>query len=189
MILDDEALGRQLLPLPTDWKTLPGLRSAAVLAPVFRRAGEDWLLLTQRPTDLAQHPGQIAFPGGQRDGDENPITCALRECHEELGQASADVTLLGCLPMRTSSSAFRVIAFVGRIPDPVDLQPDPSEVAAILEVPLGELLDQARWEDREYQTSQRRYRASPHFDHGEHTIWGLTARLTTDLLDAVRTSH
>lgn len=25
------------------------------------------------------------FPGGGREGDEGPLACALRECHEELG--------------------------------------------------------------------------------------------------------
>ena len=30
-------------------------------------------------------PGYWDLPGGGREGDESPLECALRECHEELG--------------------------------------------------------------------------------------------------------
>ena len=31
------------------------------------------------------YAGYWDFPGGGREGDERPLECALRECHEELG--------------------------------------------------------------------------------------------------------
>lgn len=185
MILDDAALQRQLLPASDAWQEMPGLRQAAVLIPLFRRADADWILFTLRRNDLPHHPGQVSFPGGRRDQEEDPITCALRECQEEIGQVPVEVELLGSLPPRTSSSSFRVHTLVGRIPDPADLRADPNEVESILHVPVGELFDRARWEDREYHGG-RQQRTSPHFDHGPHTIWGLTGRLTIDLLDRVR---
>ena len=65
--------------------------------------------------------------------------------------------------------------------------PDPTEVASILEVPVRELVEEANWEERPFLGSGRfRNRMSPHFDHGTLTIWGLTGRLTRDLMQLVR---
>lgn len=188
VILDDAALREHLLALPEAWTGPDELRSAAVLAPIFRRLNEDWLLLTQRRADLPHHPGQISFPGGQRDNQESPLECALRECQEEIGQEPSKVLVLGALLPRRSSSDFHVQPIVGRIPDPVGLRPDPREVTSILAVPLRELLEENRWENREHTTPERSYRETPHFDHGDHTIWGLTGRFTTELLAAIRAS-
>ena len=188
VILDDDALRKHLLALPEAWEGPDGLRSAAVLAPIFRRRNEDWLLLTQRRADLPHHPGQISFPGGQRDNQESPLECALRECQEEIGQEPSQVLILGALVARRSSSDFHVQPIIGRIPDPIDLRPDPREVTSILSIPLRELLEESRWENREHTTPERSYRETPHFDHGDHTIWGLTGRFTTELLAAIRVS-
>ena len=100
VILDDDALREHLLALPEAWEGPDELRSAAVLAPIFRRRNEDWLLLTQRRADLPHHPGQISFPGGQRDNQESPLECALRECQEEIGQEPSQVLILGALGAR-----------------------------------------------------------------------------------------
>ena len=186
LIFDDHSLRRQLLPLPIDWDIAEGLRLAAVLVPIFRRDGEDWVLFTERRKDLPEHAGQIAFPGGRRDGTEDPVACALRETCEEIGQPPEHVEVLGGLDHRVSSSAYRVHAIVGRIPNPVALRPDPREVEAILEVPLRSLADESGWEMREVVTPKRRYRPTPHFPFAGRTIWGLTGRFTTDLLELVR---
>ena len=54
-------------------------RAAAVLIPITDRA-EPGVILTQRPTWLRSHAGQVAFPGGKVDDtDENSIFAALRE--------------------------------------------------------------------------------------------------------------
>ena len=42
-------------------------RSAAVLVPLVNRPQGLQLLLTQRSETLADHPGQISFPGGRLD--------------------------------------------------------------------------------------------------------------------------
>jgi 8-oxo-dGTP pyrophosphatase MutT (NUDIX family) len=165
VILDDDALREHLLALPEAWEGPVELRSAAVL-----------------------HPGQISFPGGQRDNQESPLECALRECQEEIGQEPSQVLILGALGARRSSSDFHVQPVIGRIPNPIDLRPDPREVTSILSIPLRELLEESRWENREHTTPERSYRETPHFDHGDHTIWGLTGRFTTELLAAIRVS-
>jgi 8-oxo-dGTP pyrophosphatase MutT (NUDIX family) len=189
MLLDDDLLRRGLAPLMRTWDATQGLRTAAVLAPIFRRGGEDWLLFTERRADLLRHPGQISFPGGASEADEDPVSCALRETEEEIGQARQAVTLIGALATRTSTSSFCVHTLVGRIPAPIDLHPDPTEVTSLLEVRLRDLIDASRWQDRDAVVGPKRYRASPHFEHEEHTIWGLTGRLTTDLMAVIRDTH
>lgn len=57
------------------------------------------VLLTQRAVTLRKHPGQISFPGGQRDpADADDTACALREASEETGLDPSSVTVLGQLP-------------------------------------------------------------------------------------------
>ncbi|MDE9567113.1 NUDIX domain-containing protein, partial [Xenorhabdus bovienii] len=54
-------------------------RNAAVLLPIICKP-EPSLLLTQRSQSLRSHAGQIAFPGGVTDPDDNSlIATALRE--------------------------------------------------------------------------------------------------------------
>ena len=52
---------------------------AAVLIPIFERAGEPYFLLTRRTEEVPTHKGQIAFPGGRRHEGEELETTALRE--------------------------------------------------------------------------------------------------------------
>ena len=61
---------------------------AAVLIPVTDRA-DPGVILTLRPATMRRHAGQVAFPGGRIDPeDDGPIGAALREAEEEIGRAS-----------------------------------------------------------------------------------------------------
>ncbi len=183
----DATIRERLGPYDLLWRPRPGLRDAAVLAPWFTRGGEDFLLFTERRADLPEHPGQVAFPGGAREGDEDPLGCALREFAEEVGLDRAAVAVLGRLPDRVSIAGYTVAAFVGRIPPPRDLRPDPREVAAVFEVPLAALRDPALWREEPLRTPSGRLEPSvPFFDWEGHVVWGLTGRLVLDLLERVR---
>lgn len=179
MIISDEALRAALDAPRPEWRSVEDLRDAAVLAPLFRRGGRDHLLFTVRHDDLPHHPGEVSFPGGSREGDEDALTCALRETREEIGVG--EVVVLGRLPERRSSAGFCVHAFVGRIAEPDNLRLDRVEVAAVLEIPLAELKLEDRWKFRHLEWRGSRHRV-PFFDFAGHTLWGLTARLTLDLV-------
>ena len=45
----------------------PETRESAVLVPLFEQDGEARLVLTQRPDTMANHRGEVAFPGGKVD--------------------------------------------------------------------------------------------------------------------------
>ena len=184
-----DALLRSRLPLADrDWRSLPDLRDAAVLAPLFLRGGEEHLLLTKRREDLPDHPGQVSFPGGAREGDEDPVACALRETAEEIGIAPATIEVLGRLPDRVSIAGFFVAAFVGRIPEPRDLRVDDREVEQVLEVPLRLLLDERRWRYEDRTGPRGAFRAVPFFAWEGPPVWGLTGMFVRDLIAAVGSS-
>lgn len=182
--LDD--LLRTRLPAVGDWQAT-AMRHAAVLCPLVQRDGEDHVLFVVRPQHLRQHAGQIAFPGGMRDGNESIEAAARRECREEIGVTDDAITVLGGLGARESSSGILVHAVVARL-QPVPLRPDAREVVRVLHVPLAELQDESRWHDRPPPggATGSQPRTSPHFPFGDELLWGLTARFVRDLLAVLR---
>lgn len=185
MRIDDPKLRAALRPTPQGWQERDGHRLAAVLAPILFRDGEDHLVFTERRADLQEHPGQIAFPGGARESEEDPAATALRESQEEVGLDPTAVDLLGSLPQRISSSKFLVHALVGRVDAHARLEPDPGEVASIFTVPVRELATSSNWQERAYRRGDGWTLKTPHYQHEQHLIWGLTGRLAKDLADLI----
>ncbi|MCC7061461.1 MAG: CoA pyrophosphatase [Planctomycetes bacterium] len=185
-----EVVLRQQLQAPEGPWQPTALRHAAVLCPLQVLAAEDHLVFVVRSTSLRQHQGQIGFPGGMREGDESPIDCALRECEEEIGIPASTVQVFGSLPPRESSSGILVHCLVGRIPA-LPLQTDPREVARVLQIPLRDLLDASRWQERQPPSTAtgRQPRSSPHFDFDGELLWGLTARFVRDLALALQSGR
>lgn len=152
-----------------------GLRPAAVLLLIVDRADAPTVVFTQRTAHLADHAGQIAFPGGRHhDEDRSPEDTALREAREEIGLDASRVEILGRLPQYRTSTGFAVTPIVGWTRPPLAYTPDPEEVADVFEVPLEFLLDvrNHRYESAFYKGRMRHYWAMP---YGERFIWGATA--------------
>lgn len=173
---------RARLPAIGDW--LPtAARRAAVLCPLVERDGVDHVLFLVRPADARQHAGQIAFPGGMRDGCESVEAVARRECREELGIDDSALDVLGGLGWRESSGGIQVQAVVARL-QPVLLRPAAGEVVRVLHVPLADLADAARWRDQPPPSGATGTQSphSPHFAFGDELLWGLTARFVRDLV-------
>ena len=161
----------------------PGARitEAAVLVPLVNRGGGVRVLFTQRTLHLDDHAGQISFPGGRVEaGDASREETALRETEEEIGIARGSVAVLGRLPDYEIPSGFRIAPVVGWIEPPFEVKPDPHEVAAVFEAPLGHFLDARNYQRREYRFRgrHRHYLAVPH--EGRY-IWGATAGMLYSL--------
>jgi 8-oxo-dGTP pyrophosphatase MutT (NUDIX family) len=164
----------------------PQLRESAVLAPLFLREGEPWLLFTKRPTTLRRHAGQISFPGGARDEeDSTPLHTALRETAEELGIPPEKVEVLGMLDEIPTITSFRIVPFVGAIPADLALRPSPEEIAELIEVPVRALLAPSLPRVEMWNVMEKE-REVYFYDYGAHVIWGATARILKDLLAILR---
>lgn len=151
---------------------------AAVLVPVVVRP-RPTLLLTQRTSHLANHSGQIAFPGGKVDPtDADAVAAALREAEEEVGLAHHHIEVLGTLPIYTTGSAFIVTPVVALVRPGFALTPNPGEVADVFEVPLDYLMNPAHHR-RHTHTAEgvhREWFSMPYTDAvAERFIWGATA--------------
>ena len=158
---------------------------AAVMVTLVRRADALSLLLTQRTAHLADHAGQISFPGGRVEPDDaGREDTALRETEEEIGLARDRVTVLGRLPDYEIPSGFRITPIVGWVEPPFELKLDPFEVAAVFEAPLAHFLEPARYQRREYRFKgrHRHYMAIPY--EGRY-IWGATAGMLYSLARAL----
>src|SRR6476619_3786441 len=150
-------------------------KPAAVLLLVVNHPGDPTVVFTQRTAHLADHAGQISFPGGRCDeGDCDPEDTALREAEEEVGVERDRIEILGRLPEYHTSTGYRVTPIVGWAEPPLTYRPDPHEVADVFEVPLAFLLDSGnhRYESAFYKGRMRKYWAMP---YGERFIWGATA--------------
>src|SRR5579885_1840015 len=89
-----------------------GERIAAVLAPLYARDGQPYLLFTRRASTLQSHRGEISFPGGSRElADGSLAETALRETQEEIGLAPERVEVLVRLaPVVTVVSNFTILS-------------------------------------------------------------------------------
>lgn len=150
-------------------------RPAAVLIPLVNRAQGLTVLFTERSESLVDHAGQISFPGGRIEPDDiDSRDAALREADEEIGLKRDRVTILGHLAPYDTVTGFRIDPVVAWVEPPFVLAPDPTEVAAVFEVPLRFLLDQTN-QQRHFRMMgevRRDYYAIPYRDH---YIWGVTA--------------
>ena len=179
-----EDLERRLAGRP--WRDLEGhgaSRRAGVLVPLFVRDSMLWVVFTRRTDTVEHHRGQISFPGGAEEPDDADLSrTALRETEEELGVRPSDVRLLGRLSPMVTVTDFYVEPYVAAIPHPYVFTPAESEIAEVVEAPVGALLDPAIKEtrllpDREEPVLFYRY--------GSNVIWGATARMLAELLEAL----
>ena len=138
---------------------------ANVLVPLVERHGGDvTVLLTQRTDHLADHPGQVSFPGGRAEpSDADAAATALREAREEIGLTEAHVDVLGALPIYTTGTGFVVTPVVALVRPDFELQLDPFEVAETFEVPLAFLADPAnhRRHEVEFAGARREFLSMP----------------------------
>jgi 8-oxo-dGTP pyrophosphatase MutT (NUDIX family) len=157
-------------------------KAASVLVPLVEHASGHTILLTRRTERLHAHAGQVSFPGGSaEDDDQDPIQTALRETEEETGLPRHYIDIVGYLDGYLTITGYAVTPVVGLIQPGFELKPDPLEVAEIFEVPLVWL------RDPENRQVHRRQLAGHdvgyyQFDYDGHTIWGATAAMLVGLV-------
>lgn len=153
---------------------------AAVLVPIIDRP-DPTVLLIMRPETMRRHPGQIAFPGGRVDPeDDGVVAAALREAEEEIGLERSNVDVIGPTDRYRTITGYEVTPVLSVVRPGLTFRPQPAEVAGIIEAPLAHLLEPANHivQAVEWQGRERRYYE---IFWEDHRIWGATAAMIVNL--------
>jgi 8-oxo-dGTP pyrophosphatase MutT (NUDIX family) len=176
----DHALNTDLLPFLETMR----LKDAAVLVPVVNDGNAPRIILTQRTNKLRKHSGQIAFPGGGIDEeDESPEAAALREAQEEIGLAPHFIETVGRLPHYLAATGFRITPILAVVQPGFTLTPNPDEVAEVFDVPLAFLMNPANHHRGSKLFLDGIYRHFYEIPYGPHHIWGITAGILRTLYE------
>jgi 8-oxo-dGTP pyrophosphatase MutT (NUDIX family) len=159
-----------------------GARDAAVLILFGEHEthGPD-VLLQLRADRGGAHSGQVAFPGGSSEPeDDGPVATALREAVEETGLDPAGVRPLAVLPqLGIPVSGFHVTPVLAHWEQPSRVWAvDPAESAAVARVPIAELTDPVN----RFTCRHPSGFLGPAFALPGMLVWGFTAALLTLLL-------
>lgn len=160
------------------------LKCAAVLVPLVWQDDAWHLLYTRRTETVESHKGQVSFPGGAcDDGETSPEQTALRETEEEIGIPARDVKILGRLANLITITYFRVTPVVGVVKWPAVLRVENNEVARVFTIPLEWLANPSnRWQ---FERADLKRPLIAYHPYDGELLWGATARITVDFLNAL----
>ncbi len=137
-------------------------------------------VLTVRHAGMRDHAGQVSLPGGSLEPGETPEDAARREAFEEVGVVSEAVRVLGRLtPLYIPPSRFSVWPIVAATPARPPFVAQESEVAAVVEVPVADLLYPARRGRAMRDAPLGRFDV-PYFDLAGLEVWGATAMMLAE---------
>jgi len=164
-------------------------REAAVLIPLVMHGAGPTVLLTRRTAHLHDHAGQISFPGGGIEHqDDSAVATALREAEEEVGLRAEAVEVLGSLPRYATATGYLVTPVVGLVTPGLALSIDPFEVEEVFEPPLAFLMNPAHHERRliDFDGQRRTFYAMSFTAERRYFIWGATAAMLRNLYHLLR---
>src|SRR6056297_3941857 len=114
--MDDFAIEPIARHSPTSIEDQPS--DAAVVVPIVDRPDGLAILFTKRAEHLGEHPGQMSFPGGGDEPEDDSLReTALREANEEIGLEPSEPTVIGRLDDISTITGYAVTPFVARVPD------------------------------------------------------------------------
>jgi 8-oxo-dGTP pyrophosphatase MutT (NUDIX family) len=183
---------KTMSPLPIDPRRFnfnfsESPRKGAVLILIYPEADQAFFPLIKRPTYAGVHSGQIAFPGGKMEPeDENISYTAIREAWEEVGVLPEDVKLLGQISdLFVPASNFLVspiIAYSERKPDFI---PEIKEVDRIIETPLKQLFELEKRKQKILEIGGQFKLDTPYFDISNEVVWGATAMILGEFIQVL----
>lgn len=164
------------------------LTPAAILFPLFKKDKGHHVLFTKRTETVKHHKGEISFPGGVYDHEDETLErTALRESFEEIGLREKDIEILGRLDDVETITRYVIRPFVGIFPYPYPFAVNRHEIEETLEVPLKSLLERDRFEEKKIFLDGGE-RTIFTYRYGNHLIWGATAKILKQFLDLIRSS-
>ena len=160
---------------------------SSVLIPLYPdQKGDIHVLLTLR-TGHIRHAGQISFPGGRSEVNEEPVDTALRETHEEIGINPQTIRIACSI---TSIYLYRsnsqITPFVGFLNQKPELIINPNEVKEAFSVPLSHLMDDSNLVRETWELDKRKVDVPFWNIHPTTPLWGATAMIMSELIALYR---
>jgi 8-oxo-dGTP pyrophosphatase MutT (NUDIX family) len=166
-----------------------GYFPAAVMILLIRENDHWKILYTQRTDSVRDHKGQVSFPGGAwEENDQCLKDTALRETYEEIGIKKSEINILGSLPPTNTISNYSITPFVGFISSDLHFVLEMAEVESVFSIPISWLADESNREEREFEDSSSKIHRNVIFfkEYNGHILWGITAMLTIKLLELIK---
>lgn len=144
------------------------------------------VLLMRRSDALRHHAGQVSFPGGGlEDQDEDLIATALREAAEETGLNPSGVEVIGSLGDAYLPVSNNIVTpVIGWWTHPSEVKADHSESVDVFRVPVADLLDPATRFTFVAARGGATFKGDAFTIRPQgHVLWGFTAMLLSGLFD------
>ncbi|WP_338351142.1 CoA pyrophosphatase [Nonlabens tegetincola] len=172
-------------------------KKAAVMMYVYPKNNEAHFVLIERQKSKGKHSGQIAFPGGKTEPDDNGFEdTALRETFEEVGvpYEFQEIIIEGT-PLYIPPSNYLVYNYLAYYPHKqldfngkkeldtnnfLSFTPQIEEVKSIIEVPLSEFLETSDSDRVVLSTSYMTEVSVPCYRLQGNIVWGATAMMLSE---------
>lgn len=166
----------------------PNHRKGAVLILIYPQDGQAYFPLIKRPEYPGVHSGQVAFPGGKmEEEDESLIITALREAQEEVSIDPAKVEILGKITdLFVPASNFLVSPIVGISHEIPDFVPEIREVQRIIPTQVSQLISPEIIQTTILEIHDQIKLDTPYFEIDQEIVWGATAMILGEFIQLLK---
>jgi 8-oxo-dGTP pyrophosphatase MutT (NUDIX family) len=182
----DKVTIQTLLAVPDAEQEIPeGTWRRASVMPLFMESTNGIsLLYTRRTNHVADHKGQVSFPGGAVEAFDGSLeAAALRETNEEIGVPASDIEILGRSHDIFTISGWWITPIVGWYAHQNGFTLNPDEVSRVFSIPVDWLSQPVNWNLKTYtRNGVLRTNVIFYNSFDGETLWGITAQLTHELL-------
>lgn len=179
----------------------------AVAIPLVYINDELNVLFQVRAKSLKNQPGEVSFPGGKIEINENSLMAAIRETCEELNITSKNIETLGNLDLMITQHNKIIYPYVIQLGSDIKIKPSKNEVDHIFYVPIQffinnkpiiktiRILTEPEEEfpysnmtgAMEYKWIQGRSKVYI-YKYENYIIWGLTAKIMNHFSELIKES-
>lgn len=167
-----------------DPKLSENYRKGAVLILIYPQGNQAYFPLIKRPEYPGVHSGQIAFPGGKMEKeDQDEVFTALREAQEEVAIDPGQVEIIGRMSdlfvMASNFLVSPVLAYSETVPNFI---PEEREVQRIIPTRISELFVPETSKTTTLEVGDQLKLDTPYFEIDKEMVWGATAMILGEFM-------